>query len=151
RDGGRTWTLPQGRPPRGYRSAVVALPGSSKPTFIAVGPTGSDATTDDGQTWTPLADSGFHAVGFAGADAGWAVGEDGVIARFDPTQAPGLSWLRGTILGPRDSWTPTDPPDLTWNGDPGRRGGPLSACVPRSVWGDESPLPRPLYPLSCCR
>jgi hypothetical protein len=39
-------------------------------------------STDDGQSWKPLGDSGFHAVGFASLTAGWAVGEEGKIARF---------------------------------------------------------------------
>ncbi|QDV37575.1 WD40/YVTN/BNR-like repeat-containing protein [Tautonia plasticadhaerens] len=81
-DGGKTWRLAQGEPPSGYRSAVAYVPGLETPTLIAVGPTGSDISVDGGESWRPLGEQGFHAVGFAGADAGWAVGEDGSIARF---------------------------------------------------------------------
>ncbi len=80
-DGGWTWRLPSGPGPRGYRSAVAFVPGT-KATFVAVGPTGSDWSEDDGKSWKPLADLGFHAVGFADSSAGWGVGDDGRIERI---------------------------------------------------------------------
>jgi photosystem II stability/assembly factor-like uncharacterized protein len=81
-DGGRTWSLIKGPQPRGYRSAVAYVPGAGKPTLVVVGPNGSDYSTDDGETWQPFGENGFHAVGFAGPTAGWAVGEYGLIAGF---------------------------------------------------------------------
>jgi photosystem II stability/assembly factor-like uncharacterized protein len=82
-DGGRTWTLLRGPGPGGYRSGVAYVPGSAQPTLVAVGPAGSDLSTDGGQTWIPLGTLGFHTVGFAGpTDAGWAAGENGIIARW---------------------------------------------------------------------
>jgi photosystem II stability/assembly factor-like uncharacterized protein len=82
-DGGRTWTQATGVQPAGYRSCVAALPGSPGPVLIAVGPTGSDVSIDGGQGWHPIGAIGFHAVGFAGTvDAGWAVGEEGTLAKF---------------------------------------------------------------------
>ena len=83
-DGGRTWTVPKGPGPGGYRSAVAYCAGhKSNTTLVAAGPTGSDLSTDGGETWTPLGTMGFHAVGFAGPiDGGWGVGDDGVIARL---------------------------------------------------------------------
>ena len=80
RDGGTTWTLVKGL--GGYRSAVAYLPGSS--TVVAVGPSGSDYSTDDGRTWAPLGGpSGLHAVSVARTGrTGWAVGENGRIARL---------------------------------------------------------------------
>jgi photosystem II stability/assembly factor-like uncharacterized protein len=80
-DGGRTWRLPSGPGPRGYRSAVAFVPGT-KETFVAVGPTGSDRSTDGGESWTPLGDLGFHTVGFADPSAGLAAGDDGRIERI---------------------------------------------------------------------
>jgi len=87
-DGGRTWSLIKGPQPRGYRSAAAYVPGTAKPTLVVVGPTGSDYSTDDGETWLPLGKIGFHAVGFAGPNAGWAVGEDGMIARSSRSIEP---------------------------------------------------------------
>jgi photosystem II stability/assembly factor-like uncharacterized protein len=89
RDGGRTWTLPRGPGPGGYRSAVVYVPGTARPTLIVVGPTGSDVSTDGGESWSQLGAIGFHAVGFARVtDAGWAVGDAGLIARFRGNLVP---------------------------------------------------------------
>jgi photosystem II stability/assembly factor-like uncharacterized protein len=87
-DGGQTWSLINGSQPRGYRSALAYVPLAAHPSLVAVGPTGSDYSTDDGETWLPLGKLGFHAVGFAGPDAGWAVGEDGVIARSSQPVRP---------------------------------------------------------------
>jgi photosystem II stability/assembly factor-like uncharacterized protein len=81
RDGGRTWTLIKGL--SGYRSAVAYVPAAAT-TWVAVGPKGADVSTDDGKTWTPLTNAGFHAVSFAPASrTGWAVGENGSVARVD--------------------------------------------------------------------
>jgi photosystem II stability/assembly factor-like uncharacterized protein len=58
------------------------MPGTASKTVVAVGPSGSDLSTDGGTTWQPLPETGFHAVGFAGLiDAGWAVGDSGLVAR----------------------------------------------------------------------
>lgn len=50
-DGGSTWTA-SATPPAGYRSAVAYLPKSN--SWIAVGPNGTDVSTDDGRNWQPL-------------------------------------------------------------------------------------------------
>ena len=42
KDGGRTWSVPAGPVPAGFRSAVAYLPGPGSPKLIAVGPTGAD-------------------------------------------------------------------------------------------------------------
>ena len=82
-DGGQTWKLPRGRPPGGYRSAVAYIPGTQGRTLVAVGPTGSDVSVDGGESWRAMGTTGFNSVGFAGPAAGWAVGEDGLVARFE--------------------------------------------------------------------
>jgi photosystem II stability/assembly factor-like uncharacterized protein len=82
-DGGRTWTLVDRAAPSGFRSAVVYVPGASRPTLVTVGPSGSDRSVDDGSTWTQLGRDGYHAISLAGpSGAGWAVGEQGAIARL---------------------------------------------------------------------
>ncbi|WP_169977357.1 WD40/YVTN/BNR-like repeat-containing protein [Tautonia rosea] len=81
-DGGRSWRLPRGAEPGGYRSAVVVIPGTEHPSLITVGPSGSDHSLDQGETWTPLGNTGFHAVDAAGLNLVWAVGEDGRISRL---------------------------------------------------------------------
>jgi photosystem II stability/assembly factor-like uncharacterized protein len=90
-DGGRTWSAPSGTRPSGYRSCVAWLRGAPGTTLLAVGPSGSDVSTDGGATWTPLGPPGFHAVAAprTGSTA-WAVGEEGRIAklRVTPPAAP---------------------------------------------------------------
>jgi photosystem II stability/assembly factor-like uncharacterized protein len=82
-DGGMSWTKPEAPGPAGYRSAVCFVPGAHEPMVVAAGPTGSDLSLDGGNSWKPLGTIGFHAVGFVGlANAGWGVGDEGTIARF---------------------------------------------------------------------
>ncbi len=50
--------------------------------LVAVGPSGSDYSVDKGASWVSLGSMGFHAVSFAGVDAGWAVGEGGRIGKY---------------------------------------------------------------------
>src|SRR5262245_60214809 len=81
-DGGATWTLANGARPSGFRSAVSYVPGTRGPMLVAVGPSGSDYSTDNGKSWIALGAEGFHAASFAGPDGGWAVGEAGRVAKF---------------------------------------------------------------------
>ncbi len=82
-DGGRTWKAIDAARPAGYRSAVVRVTGSSRMMLIAVGPSGTDYSLDGGYSWKPIGSDGFHAASFAGG-TGWAVGENGSIARYLP-------------------------------------------------------------------
>jgi photosystem II stability/assembly factor-like uncharacterized protein len=88
-DGGRTWKLVVNSRPDGYRSCVLYVPGTIGPTLMAVGPSGTDYSLDNGRSWSSMGQMGFHSASFAGATgAGWAVGEKGLIAKYDGT-APG--------------------------------------------------------------
>ena len=82
-DGGATWTLAKGTRPSGFRSAVVYVLGTRGPMLVAVGPSGSDYSVDNGTSWLSLGSIGFHAASFAGAHAGWGVGESGRVAKYD--------------------------------------------------------------------
>jgi photosystem II stability/assembly factor-like uncharacterized protein len=86
-DGGQTWSAIKGPGPSGYRSCVVFVPGTGvrgTPALFAVGPTGSEYSTDGGQSWTSVGAGGYHSADFAGPkNAGWAVGERGVIAKYN--------------------------------------------------------------------
>jgi photosystem II stability/assembly factor-like uncharacterized protein len=72
-DSGRTWALVPGAPPE-YRSGSTWVDGH---TAIAVGPSGSDVSTDHGQTWTRFDNGSFDTTDCAGPQACWASGEQG--------------------------------------------------------------------------
>lgn len=80
-DGGRTWTR-AATPPPAYRSGAAWFP-YGRATALAVGPTGTDVTTDGGRSWRSLDAGSFDTVDCA-ADAGcWAAGEKGRVARLE--------------------------------------------------------------------
>jgi photosystem II stability/assembly factor-like uncharacterized protein len=78
-DGGLTWTAPAGAP-NGFRSAVAYV--ADKKVWIATGPSGSDISTDGGNTWRQFDKGNYNAVSFVSSEAGWAVGPRGAVARF---------------------------------------------------------------------
>jgi photosystem II stability/assembly factor-like uncharacterized protein len=77
-DGGQTWKLTSSSP-QGYRSAVAVA--GSPSHLVAVGTSGADESSDQGQTWKHLDDGNYNALSFAG-HAGWAVGPDGRIVQI---------------------------------------------------------------------
>ncbi len=80
-DGGVTWRVPaQGRL-GGYRSAVISLPGR-RGGFLAVGPSGSDISTDGGLRWQPIPVLNLNAVAAARTGNVWAVGAAGVLQKL---------------------------------------------------------------------
>lgn len=82
-DGGVTWQLPAGRP-FGYRSSVAYVPGTGGRVLVAVGTSGSDYSTDGGETWVPIDTVAFNTIAFAAGrpPAGWAVGPSGRVAKW---------------------------------------------------------------------
>lgn len=82
-DGGVTWKLIETSQPAGYRECVVHLSGTKGSCMVTVGPSGSDFSRDGGRSWINFDKNGFHSLSFApSAMEGWAVGADGIIARF---------------------------------------------------------------------
>ncbi|MCW8379019.1 WD40/YVTN/BNR-like repeat-containing protein [Streptomyces justiciae] len=80
-DGGRSWQ-PAATPPPAYRSGVAWLP-HSRTAALAVGPTGTDLTTDGGRTWRTV-DTGSYDTVDCTPDLGcWAAGEKGRVARLE--------------------------------------------------------------------
>ena len=76
----KEWVKPQ-QGPGGYRSGVVYFP--MHKWLIAVGPAGSDYSTDAGVTWQSISEDGFHAVKMGHADGSvWASGAKGKIAKL---------------------------------------------------------------------
>ncbi len=76
-DGGKTWNLSKGL--NGYRSGVVYV---DKKTILAVGSSGSDLLTDGGKRWKNLDKENYNAVAAKGKNAIWAVGANGLVAKF---------------------------------------------------------------------
>lgn len=80
-DGGATWR-PAATPVNAYRSGVAWLP-HSRSAALAVGPTGTDLTTDGGRTWRTV-DTGSYDTVDCTVDGGcWAAGEKGRVARLE--------------------------------------------------------------------
>jgi photosystem II stability/assembly factor-like uncharacterized protein len=77
---GRSWVRISGL--SGYRSAVAYVPALER-ALVAVGPSGTDISYDDGRTWTAIPGPGFHAISFAPRSrVAWGVGESGRVARL---------------------------------------------------------------------
>ena len=82
-DGGKTWQLAEKERPNGYRSGVALAGGGMRTSLITVGPSGSDFSVSGGKSWHILGEEGFHSVSFArNSNVGWAVGENGRIAKY---------------------------------------------------------------------
>ncbi|MET9800492.1 oxidoreductase [Streptomyces sp. NPDC006368] len=81
RDGGRGWRQAY-TPPPAYRSGVAWLPHSGF-AALAVGPTGTDLTTDGGRTWRTVDSGSYDTVGCAPDFGCWASGEKGRVARLE--------------------------------------------------------------------
>lgn len=77
-DGGTTWIAPSPGP-AGYRTSVAWVPYLPS-VALAVGPGGSDATTDSGRSWHPFDRGSFDAVSCTADRACWAAGEQGQVA-----------------------------------------------------------------------
>jgi hypothetical protein len=58
--------------PAGYRWGVAVVPDTPGPTVFAVGPTGTDYSIDRGKNWEQMNEEYSNAIGFAGANRGWA-------------------------------------------------------------------------------
>ncbi|HEV2827772.1 MAG TPA: hypothetical protein VGW76_09210 [Pyrinomonadaceae bacterium] len=105
-DGGVTWTLAKGL--TGYRSVVAYVPdansGSGIGTLVAVGPSGTDYSTDDGLTWKVLEGPGFDTLSFApsrglrGQPTAFAAGARGTIGKL--MFAPKNAFLQTQIQNP---------------------------------------------------
>ncbi len=78
RNGGRTWSLAGAGAPGEYRSGAAWLHRAA----LAVGPTGSDVSTDGGRTWRRFDTGSFDAVQCTRDGACWASGEQGRVARL---------------------------------------------------------------------
>jgi photosystem II stability/assembly factor-like uncharacterized protein len=76
-DGGATWTLSSGL--SGFRSVVAYSEGS----VIAIGPSGTDISHDDGKTWSQIPGPGFDTFSFVkGSNLGWGSGAQGNIGKL---------------------------------------------------------------------
>ncbi len=89
-DGGSTWKETSHRP-AGYRWGIAIVPSTPGPTAFAVGPTGMDFSVDGGKTWEPMNQVAANTVGFADAHHGWAVGNKGLILKWDATVPGGTT------------------------------------------------------------
>ncbi len=80
-DGGVTWTLGGRVPFPGTIFGATVVPGPEE-LIVAVGPGGAAWSQDLGRSWAALDSVNYWSAGFAGRDAGWAVGPRGRVTRF---------------------------------------------------------------------
>ncbi|MCX7385023.1 MAG: hypothetical protein NTX48_00040, partial [Planctomycetales bacterium] len=86
-DTGRSWRLPKTSHPDGFRSAVVSmLHDDGNTLLITTGPSGTDQSTDGGESWSGVSHVGFHTMSFVSPATGWAAGSDGRVARWRPSR-----------------------------------------------------------------
>lgn len=89
-DGGASWTLVNDRGLSGFRSVVAWAPAAGERAAIAMGPSGADVSSDDGQSWAPLRSEGFDTLSVAASGAaGWAAGQGGRISALTLARASG--------------------------------------------------------------
>lgn len=79
-DGGRTWRIARGPLPAGYMSGAAYIANTGH--VIAVGLAGTALSLDEGESWTMVDSIPYNSVRFAAADAGFAVGPRGRVARW---------------------------------------------------------------------
>ena len=59
------------------------MPGNAGRTWVATGTSGSDVSTDGGETWETMGEVGYNTMSFASAPcAAWAAGPDGRLAKL---------------------------------------------------------------------
>ncbi len=85
-NGGNTWGVPSpAYPPSGFRSCVAQFVDGKEIKLVAVGPSGTDLSTDLGNKWRKVSDKGFRVVSFAPeSKTGFAAGDNGRLARWVP-------------------------------------------------------------------
>lgn len=77
RDGGKSWYPGEGL--SGYRSGVAYI---DDRTIVAVGPNGTDISSDRGASWRKLGNEDLNAVAAKGKKAVWAVGAKGMVVKM---------------------------------------------------------------------
>jgi photosystem II stability/assembly factor-like uncharacterized protein len=77
RDGGQTWQAVAPVEPSGLKEAIALLPDDR---LLLVGPSGSNLSADQGQTWQQLDTDGFHSVGCVKGVC-YAVGDKGKVGK----------------------------------------------------------------------
>jgi len=81
-DGGETWKLITTNQPRGYRSCVAASIDGK--VLVTVGRTGSEMSTNGGESWEVIGEDGYFACAF-GKRYVWAVGRNGKVGKLKLT------------------------------------------------------------------
>ncbi len=88
-DGGKSWRLPQGARPHGFRSVVTTTMHDSRIVAVAIGPSGCDVSLDQGEHWIEFSDEGFHAAAFSPSGTVlWASGAEGRIGSWSTKDLP---------------------------------------------------------------
>lgn len=82
-DGGNTWETTEFPVTPGAFYGSSPVPGTPSHTLVAVGPAGVDMTMDYGKTWMNLDTLNYWSTAFVSPNAGWTVGTDGKVVKWD--------------------------------------------------------------------
>jgi len=75
--------LPRISRPTGFRSIVVSVArDDNRSLLITTGPSGTDQSTDGGESWSPVSRTGFHTLSFVSQSTLRAAGSDGRVAHW---------------------------------------------------------------------
>jgi photosystem II stability/assembly factor-like uncharacterized protein len=79
-DGGRTWRVVAASAPAGVRYGATYASGADGSILVAVGPSGSGYSLDDGDSWTALDKTGYNTVAPASGGRVWVGGVAGRVS-----------------------------------------------------------------------
>lgn len=78
---GAAWNMVEENTPKGYRSCVAFIPGTS--SAVCTGTTGTDISFDAGNSWENIDPNAFNSLAWSpSGKVGWIVGNEGEVARL---------------------------------------------------------------------
>ena len=87
-DFGGSWWLVAGPTFPGAIYGIAFVPGAPTLTLVAVGPGGASYSTDNGGSWSSIADDDYWSLDFTPSGVGFLVGPDGRLSKLELSLSP---------------------------------------------------------------